>query len=113
MIIATFLYPATPYARFDAAYFVAKHVPMALRLLGNAVKGAVVESGLGGGQVDSAPPFVAALHMLFESVDSFRDAFRTHADAIQGDVANYTDIKPLVQIGYVHAVTMGAAMSVP
>lgn len=113
MIIATLLYPATARARFDTAYYVGRHVPMALRLLGDVVKGVVVESGLGGGQEDSAPLFVAALHMLFESVDAFREAFRAHADAIQGYVANYTDITPMVQIGYVHAVTMGAAMPAP
>ncbi|WP_210211317.1 MULTISPECIES: hypothetical protein [unclassified Mesorhizobium] len=39
MIIVSFLYPNTERARFDAAYYVEKHVPLALGLLGDAVRG--------------------------------------------------------------------------
>ncbi|CDX34560.1 hypothetical protein MPLA_180087 [Mesorhizobium sp. ORS 3359] len=48
MIIVSFLYPNTERARFDAACYVEKHAPLALGLLGDAVRGVIVETGLGG-----------------------------------------------------------------
>jgi len=47
MIVVSFLYPNTEQARFDAAYYVEKHVPLALGLLGDAVRGLIVETGTG------------------------------------------------------------------
>lgn len=48
MIIVSFLYPNTEQVRFDAAYYVEKHVHLALGLLGDAIRGVIVETGLGG-----------------------------------------------------------------
>jgi uncharacterized protein (TIGR02118 family) len=37
----------------------------------------------------------------FDSVEAFQAAFAPRADAIMGDIANYTDAQPIVQIGEV------------
>ncbi|PBB25263.1 MULTISPECIES: EthD family reductase [unclassified Mesorhizobium] len=108
MIIVSFLYPNTEQARFDAAYYVEKHVPLALGLLGDAVRGVIVETGLGGAQPGAPAPYIAAFHALFESPDSFHKAFHAHAAEIHGDVPNYTDIAPVVQLGNVSVATLMA-----
>ena len=108
MIIVSFLYPNTEEARFDAAYYVENHVPMTLGLLGDAVRGVIVETGIGGAQPGAPAPYIAAFHALFESPDSFQKAFRAHATEIQGDGPSFTNIAPVVQIGNVSVATLMA-----
>ena len=45
----TVLYPAGEGKHFDMDYYLNSHIPMAAGLLGDAVIGAAVEKGLGGG----------------------------------------------------------------
>lgn len=40
-------------------------------------------------------------HVFCESVESFQAAFGPHAKEILGDVRNYTDIAPVMQISEV------------
>jgi uncharacterized protein (TIGR02118 family) len=40
-------------------------------------------------------------NLLFDSVDDFQRAFAPHADSIMGDIPNYTDIQPLIQVNEV------------
>jgi uncharacterized protein (TIGR02118 family) len=40
-------------------------------------------------------------HLSFESVEAFQAAFGPHAEAIMGDIPNYTDISPAIQISTV------------
>jgi uncharacterized protein (TIGR02118 family) len=40
-------------------------------------------------------------HLVFDSVDAFQSAFAPHADSIMGDIPNYTDIQPLIQVNEV------------
>jgi len=36
--------------------------------------------------------------MLFESVDAFKNAFGPHAEKIMGDIPNFTNTQPQIQI---------------
>ena len=98
MIKVSAFYPTTPGKRFDMGYFVDTHVPLAQKLMGAALKQITVDEGLSGGDPGSQPPFVAVVHMLFDSAESFQQVFGAHAAAIMGDVPNYTDIAPVLQI---------------
>jgi uncharacterized protein (TIGR02118 family) len=69
--------------------------------LGAAVKGMAVEQGLQGGEPDSPPAYVAMGHLYFESVDAFEAAFGPNAEEILGDIPNYTDIQPVIQLSEV------------
>jgi uncharacterized protein (TIGR02118 family) len=44
---------------------------------------------------------VAIGHLWFDSVASFQGAFGPNADKILGDIPNYTNIEPIVQISEV------------
>jgi uncharacterized protein (TIGR02118 family) len=98
MIKVSIQYPNKAGARFDADYYVNKHMPMALKLLGDAVKSASVEIGISGALPDQAPPFVAMCSFVCETVQDFYDAFLPHASLLQGDIAVYTDIEPVIQM---------------
>src|SRR6185312_8489754 len=49
MITVNVLYPNQDGAKFDMNYYLTSHIPMVKRVLGSALKGCVVEQGLGGG----------------------------------------------------------------
>src|SRR5690348_4535504 len=103
MIRVSVFYQNSEGKKFDMGYYCNKHIPMLKQKLGSACKRVDVDQGMGGGQPGSKPPFVAMAHLTFDSVDAFQKAFGPHSDAIMGDVRNYTDIQPMIQINEVKA----------
>ena len=101
MIIVSVLYPNGPQARFDHDYYLKSHMPMVQRRLGAPLKRVAVERGLAGGAPGAPPPYLAAAHLYFESVEAFQGAFAPHAEPILSDVPNYTNTTPLIQISEV------------
>ncbi len=101
MIKVSVLYPNNEGNRFDMDYYCSKHVELVTRLLGDALKGATIESGLAGGASTSPAPFVAMANMYFDTVESFQQSFGPNTDEIMGDLPNFTDITPTIQISEV------------
>ncbi|HWT97502.1 MAG TPA: EthD family reductase [Terriglobales bacterium] len=101
MIRVSILYPNTPGHRFDFEHYLNVHMPEAERRLGAAMKGMSVERGLTGTAPDLPPAYTAMCHLLFESVDAFMAAFLPHADWLQGDIKNYTDVEPVIQFNQI------------
>ena len=97
MICCCIIYPRTAASRFDADYYVNKHMPMTMRLLGSALKGVTVEIGVASTVEDFPPANAAVCRLLFDSIESFLAAFGPHAATLQGDIANYTDVEPVIQ----------------
>jgi uncharacterized protein (TIGR02118 family) len=98
MIKVSVLYPNTAGSRFDLAYYLTTHVPLARQKLGAAVRGVSVEHGLSGLQVTSPPAYQVMGHLLFDSVDAFQKAFEPHASAIVGDIPNFANTEPIIHI---------------
>ncbi|MGM5471133.1 EthD family reductase [Flavobacteriaceae bacterium LMO-SS05] len=95
------LYPSGRDKKFDMDYYCNKHVPMVARLLGDAVVGATVEKGLGGGAPDTTPTYAAMGNLYFNTMESFQNSFGPHAKTIMGDIPNYTNIEPVIQMSEV------------
>jgi len=98
MITVNVLYPNKDGAKFDMSYYLSTHIPMVQKLLGSALKGTVVEQGLGGGAPGTKAEFAVLCHLRFDSVEAFQAAFGPHASAIQNDIANYSSEAPIIQI---------------
>jgi uncharacterized protein (TIGR02118 family) len=98
MIKVSVLYPNKGDAKFDMNYYVTKHMPMVRQKLGAACKGVAAEQGIAGGAPGTPPAFVAMGHLLFDSADAFQKAMAPHASEIMGDIPNYTNIQPVIQI---------------
>ena len=101
MIRVSVLYPNNPGSHFDISYYTTKHIPMLRGLLGAALLQVTVDEGIAGGTPGSPAPFLAVGHLSFESVEAFQKAFGPHAAQIRGDVPNYTDSLPTIQISNV------------
>jgi uncharacterized protein (TIGR02118 family) len=98
MITVNVLYPNKDGAKFDMNYYLSTHIPLVKRLLGSALKGTVVEQGLGGGAPNTKAEFSVLCHLRFDSVEAFQTAFGPHASAIQNDIANYSSVQPVIQV---------------
>jgi uncharacterized protein (TIGR02118 family) len=101
VIIVSVLYPSGVGSKFDMDYYLQRHIPMVQRRLGAPLKRVAVERGLAGGAPGAPPPYLAAAHLYFESVEAFQGAFAPHAGPIMSDVPNYTNTTPLIQISEV------------
>ncbi len=99
MIKVSVMYPNGAGKHFDMDYYKTKHAALIGPLLGDAVKGVNMESGLGGGPPGSSAPFAAIGTMYFDSLEAFQTAFVPHAETIMADTPNYTNIEPIMQIG--------------
>ncbi len=98
MINVSVQYPRRDGAKFDMEYYCAKHIPLLRERYGSALKDVTVLQGMVGGLGDGPSPNVASAHLVFDSVEDFQAAFRPHAEEILADVANYTDISPVLEI---------------
>ena len=97
------IYPKKENFRFDFDYYLNKHMPMSIARLSPAkgFKGVSVERGvdIDNPKIDSS--YVAMCHYYFDTLEDFMAAFMPHAAELQGDIANYTDIEPVIQINEV------------
>lgn len=101
MIKVSVFYPAREGSRFDLDYYLNTHMPMVIEKLAPALLGASADYGLSGGHPGSQPPYVAMAHLLFDSQEAAQAAFSPHVEAIMGDIPNYTDIEPVIQVSEV------------
>src|ERR1041385_1914391 len=99
MIKVGVFYPQSQ--KFDWDYYVNKHTPMIGKLLGPALRKAEIDKGLAGGAPGTNATYQCVCNLHFDSVEAFQAAFAPHAAEIMGDIGNYTDAQPTVQIGEV------------
>jgi len=99
MATLSVVYPQASGASFDYDYYRDKHLPLAVERWANAglVRG---EALLGKTSPDgSDPPFFAIGIIHFESMDALNAALSgEHAPEIIGDIRNFTDVQPVLQI---------------
>lgn len=111
MIKVSILYPGAAGARFDFEYYLSRHMPRSIELLGAhpGFRGVTVERGIGGTEPGSSPKYIAACFYTFDTIDSFISAFMPYADELQGDMPHYTDIQAEIQFNEIVIGQPGAA----
>lgn len=89
MIRVSVFYPKSDDVTFDHDYYRETHVPMCTAAWNVTAE---IDKGLDG-------PNVAAVHLFFESMDAMGAAMASPDTAkIMADVANYTNITPVMQV---------------
>ena len=101
MIKVSVMYSYKPNVRFDHDYYRTKHLPLIKSRMGAALKYYAIDKGLTSRDGKSPSAFVAMCQLLCDSVDAYRSAFAPHAREIQGDIPNFTDVTPIIQISEV------------
>lgn len=101
LIKVTILYPNGEGKTFDMEYYSKKHMPMLAELFGETMKKLEIDEGVSGRTSNDPIPYLAIGYMYFESIAVYQDSFGPHAEKILGDIPNYTNIQPIVQISKV------------
>jgi uncharacterized protein (TIGR02118 family) len=101
MIKVSVMYPNTPGARFDHEYYRTKHMPMVKSRMGESLKYYTVDKGLAGGAPGTPAAYIAMGHLFCDSPEVFEKGFGPQANEILGDIPNYTDQTPVIQISEV------------
>jgi uncharacterized protein (TIGR02118 family) len=101
MIKVTVMYSNTPGARFDHEYYRDRHMPLVKARMGESCKHYTVDKGLAGGTPDAPAPYIAMCHIFCDSIEAFQSGFGLHAQELIGDIPNYTDLSPVIQISEV------------
>lgn len=96
MITVSILYPQSEGSNFDMDYYTGTHMPMFVEALGDACQG----WGVADVQGDSHHALAWA---VLTSADAFNATMKEHGAKIIGDVANYTNVAPVMLMGKVVA----------
>ncbi|MEM9077156.1 MAG: EthD family reductase [Bacteroidota bacterium] len=95
------LYPYEDGKQFDMDYYSQKHMPMVASLFGDKLKHYFIDSGLSGRTPNDPMTYIAVGGFYFEKLSDYREAFGPNAEKIRGDIPNYTNIQPIIQISQV------------
>jgi uncharacterized protein (TIGR02118 family) len=101
MIKVSVMYVNKPGARFNHDYYRDTHMPLVKARMGDSCLYYTIDKGLAGGAPGSAATYVGMCHIFCDSVESFQRGFGPHAKEITDDIANYTDVAPVIQISEV------------
>jgi uncharacterized protein (TIGR02118 family) len=103
VIRVTVLFPKTSDSHFDMNYYLTKHVPMTkakLQGLGLSVE-AQVDEGLGSITPGEPAPDAAIGYLTFEKIEDLQNGLSTHGTEIMGDIPNFANVQPTIQIGHI------------
>ena len=99
MIKVSVLYPNEEGKKFDMDYYTGKHIPLVhSRMDSMGLLRTEVEKGISSADPSSPAPFVAIGVLYFNTVEEVHEVFKTHGQEVMGDIPNYTDIAPQIQI---------------
>lgn len=97
MIRVHVLYPNKDGATFDYDYYLKTHIPLVQELVGDALKEVRIYRGTSA--PDGSPAGIMTFASLFfDSAEAFGAAFGPNADKILGDIPNFTNVEPSVQL---------------
>ena len=101
MIKVSVMYPNIVGARFDHQYYRDKHMPLLKARMGDTCLRYSIDKGLAGGDARTGATYIGMCHLYCASISDFEVAFAPHAKEIMSDIANYTDLKPVIQVSEV------------
>jgi uncharacterized protein (TIGR02118 family) len=104
MIRVTVTYPNQPGARFDMNYYTSKHMPLVEKCLrSRGMRGWSVDKPQAGLPPAMQPDFLIQAQIMFDDPAAFQAAMATEGATLMGDIPNFTDIQPRVQVNEVVA----------
>lgn len=101
MFKVAILYPNGEGKTFDMDYYENKHMPMVAGLLGKNLKFYEIDKGVAGRTPNDKAPYLAVGYFYIKDIAEYNTAIGRNRDAVIGDIKNYTNIQPIVQISEV------------
>jgi uncharacterized protein (TIGR02118 family) len=101
MFKVAILYPNGDDKTFDMDYYEKKHMPMMAGFIGKNLKFYEIDKAISGRTPNDKAPFAAVGYFYIQDVAEYNKAIAQNRDVILGDIKNYTNIQPIVQISMV------------
>lgn len=92
------LYPGGEGKFFDMAYYEKTHMPLVAAYLGKNLKYYEIDRGVSGRSPEEQAPYVAVGYFYVYDLGAYHQAIAQNREPIVGDIKNYTNILPTVQI---------------
>ena len=104
MIRVTVSYPNEEGKKFDWDYYMNTHLPLVHEHLDSrGMTKLEVDKGISAPDPSAPPDLIAVAYLTFSTADEVHEAFKAAGRPIMGDIPNYTDIKPTIQINEIVA----------
>ena len=100
----TILYPNEEGKTFNMDYYELKHMPMVAGFLGGNLKFYEIDKGISGRTPNDKVPYLAAGYFYVKNVSEYNKAIARNRDTIIGDIKNYTNIQPVIQVSEVRHI---------
>lgn len=97
MIKVSVMYPNSPGVRFDHDYYRDKHLPLIKNRMGAALNYYTIDKGLAGATAGAPAAYIAACHLLCDTVETYQSSFGPYAQEIRADIRNFTNQTPVIQ----------------
>lgn len=95
-------YPNQEGSRFDVDYYLNQHMTLVVEKLGaRGLITAAVDQGVAGGTPGSKPKYQIQCHLNFSTIEELDAALKAEGAALMADLANFTDVRPEVQVNQV------------
>jgi len=94
----TILYPDGEGKTFDMTYYENKHMPMVAGYIGNNLAFYEIDKGVMGRTSADQPTYVAIGYFYVRDIEAYNKAILLNREAVIGDIRNYTNIQPVIQI---------------
>lgn len=101
MIKFSVLFPYTQGKRFNMPYYYDVHIPLIKKLIGSQCLTMAVEQGIADALPGTKAAYLVMNHFYFRTLNDFHSSFGHHVATIMGDVINFTDSPPVIQISEV------------
>lgn len=98
------LYPNGEGKTFDMDYYESKHMPMVAAFLGKNLKFYEIDKGIAGRTANDKVPYIAVGYFYVKNVAEYNKTIGENREAIIGDIKNYTNIQPVIQISEVKQI---------
>lgn len=99
MVCISVFYANASGKKFDHEYYARTHMPLVMaRCKAFGLIRYEIDTGLAGRAPGSPAPFVCIGRLYFDTLEGFQQAMAAHGPEILGDVPNYTDIEPQLQV---------------
>lgn len=97
-ITVSVMYPNSG-TRFDMDYYLGTHGPLVKEKWDSmGLTSLKVIKGLATPDPDTPPPYQIIALLEFNSVEDFQAAVAASGEEVIGDIANFTDVEPVIQI---------------
>lgn len=104
MFRVSVMYAGKDGGKFDLDYYAQKHMALVReRLASFGLQRIEVDKGLAGGAPGQAAPYVCTGHLYWNSLDDFQKGMKVHGKELMGDVPNFTNLTPQMQISEILA----------